>query len=84
MSPLWEEIAKLYIFNCKFSKRFEIIDSKKQFWGQPAGTAVKFARSALVARGSLVQIPGADMATLGKPRCGRCPTYKVEEDGHGC
>ena len=19
-----------------------------------------------------------------KPRCGRCPTYKVEEDGHGC
>ena len=31
-----------------------------------------------------VQIPGADMALLGKPRCGRCPTYKVEEDGHGC
>ena len=19
-----------------------------------------------------------------KPSCGRCPTYKVEEDGHGC
>ena len=19
-----------------------------------------------------------------KPCCGRCPTYKVEEDGHGC
>ena len=34
--------------------------------------------------GSLVQIPGADMAPLGMPCCGRHPTYKVEEDGHGC
>ena len=26
-----------------------------------------------------------DMAPLGKkPCCGRHPTYKVEEDGHGC
>ena len=22
--------------------------------------------------------------SLGKPCCGRCPTHKVEEDGHGC
>ena len=41
------------------------------------------ARSSSVARGSLVQIPDADMAPLGKPCCGRRPTYKVEEDGHG-
>ena len=34
--------------------------------------------------GSPVWIPGADMALLGPPCCGRCPTYKVEEDGHGC
>ena len=51
--------------------------------GWPIGVAVKCARSALVARGSLVWILGADMAPLGKPCCGRRPTYKVEEDGHG-
>ena len=41
--------------------------------------------SASVAQGSPVQIPGVDTAPLGKPCCGRHPTYKkVEEDGHGC
>ena len=53
-------------------------------WGRPGGAAVKCTCSALAARGSLVRILGADMAPLGKPCCGRCPTYKVEEDGHGC
>ena len=52
--------------------------------GQPGGAVVKFAPSASVAGGSPVQIPGADMALLGKPCCGRHPIYKVEEDGHGC
>ena len=42
---------------------------------------VKFARSTLVAQGSLVQIPGADMAPLVKPFCGRHLTYKVENLG---
>ena len=46
--------------------------------------AVKFARSASAAQDSPVQIPGADIAALGKPCCGRCLTYEVEEDGHGC
>ena len=52
--------------------------------GQPGGTVVKSARSASAARGLLVWIPGADMAALGTPCCGRGPTYKVEEDRHGC
>ena len=52
--------------------------------GQPGGAAVKSACSALLAQGSLAQIPGVDMAPLDKPHCGRRPTYKVEEDGHGC
>ena len=53
--------------------------------GWPSGTAVKFAHSASAAQGLLVQIPGADMALIGKkPCCGGWPMYKVEEDGHGC
>ena len=53
-------------------------------WGRPGGTVVKCARSASSAQGSPVQILGVDVAPLGMPCCGRRPTYKVEEDGHGC
>ena len=51
---------------------------------QPSGTALKFTSSVLVAWGLLVRILGVDMAPLGTPCCGMHPTYKVEEDGHGC
>ena len=57
---------------------------KKKLRGQPGGAAVKCTHSALVAWGLSVWILGADMAPLGKPCCGRHPTYKAEEDGHGC
>ena len=50
----------------------------------PGGAVVKCACSTLVAWGLLVRIPGADMAPVGKTCCGRRPTYKVEEDRHGC
>ena len=52
--------------------------------GWPGGAAVKCACSTLVAWGLSVPIPGADMVPLVKPCCGRHPTYKVEEYGHGC
>ena len=53
-------------------------------WGRSSAAVVKCVCSTSAAWGLLVQIPSADMALLGKPCCGRCPTYKVEEDGHGC
>ena len=56
----------------------------KNHQGQPGGTVVKSAHSASAAQGSPVWMLGADMAPLGKLCCGRHPTYKVEEDGHGC
>ena len=52
--------------------------------GWPSGAVVKFACSTSAAQGLLVRVLSVDMAPLGKPCCGRCPTYKVEEDGHGC
>ena len=56
------------------------------FRGRPGGTAVKFTRSAVwQPQGSPGWILGADRhgTVWQKPRCGRRPTYKVEEDGHG-
>ena len=59
-------------------------DLKNKDRGWPGGAAVKCTHSASAAQGSPVQILGVDVAPRGKPCCGRRPTYKVEEDGHGC
>ena len=61
-----------------------IIDLKEKQMRLASGVVVKFAGSALMAQCSAVRILGAEMVPLGKPCCGRRPTYKVEEDGHGC
>ena len=47
--------------------------------GQPGGVVVKFACSALAARGLQVWIPWVDLAPLVKPCCGGIP-HKIEED----
>ena len=52
--------------------------------GQPGGVVVKLTCPASAVQGSPVQILGGDTGLLGKPCCGRRPTYKVEEDGQGC
>ena len=53
--------------------------------GWPGGTVSEFVHPASEAQGLPVQIPVVDLYTLlVKPCCGRCPTYKVEKDGHGC
>ena len=56
----------------------------KKMRGRPGSAVVKCTRSTLASRGSLFRIPGVDKALLGKPCCGRGPTYKVEEAGHRC
>ena len=42
---------------------WKIFCYKKICWGRPGGAVVKFARSALAARGPLVRIPGVDLCT---------------------
>ena len=71
--------------NCKrpcIGPDYEKAEIKRKHRARPSGAAVKCACSASAARDSLVRIPVADMAGLGKPCCGRRPAYKVEEDGH--
>ena len=66
-----------------FGSREKLLLRKKSR-GWPSGAAVKCARSASEAQDSPVRMLGVDMALLGRPHCGRHPTYKVEEDGHRC
>ena len=49
--------------------------------GQPSGV-VKLVHSALVSRGSQVQLPGTDLHTARQARLWQHPIYKIEEDWH--
>ena len=53
--------------------------NQKNIWGPAGGAAVKFARP-----GFAGSDPGCGHGTAWQPCCGRRPTYKLEEDGHGC
>ena len=50
--------------------------AKARMWGQPGGTVVKFARSALVTQDSQVHILSVDLAPLLKPCWGGVPHTK--------
>ena len=58
-------------------------NSKEVFWGQPGGTAVRFACSDSAARGSPIQIPGMDLCTAYQAMLWQASHIlkKVEEDG---
>ena len=56
---------------------------KSVYGGWPGCSVVRFTRSTSAAQASPVQIPGADLCTTCQAMSGRCPTYKVEKDGHG-
>ena len=57
------------------------MELKNSSRGQPGGTAVTFARSTSAAWGSLVQIPGADMALLASHAVVGVPHTKWRKTG---
>ena len=80
VTPVYSHV-KSSLFYCMYIKPpFKKFNGR----GQPGGAALKCAGSTLAAWGSPVRMLGVDMALLGRPCCGRHPTYKVEEDGHRC
>ena len=53
---------------------------KLTLWGLPSGTAVKFTHFTSQWPG----VPWFGSQVWTWHPCGRCLTYKLEEDGHGC
>ena len=68
----------------KILKYVFITEQKNEVQGQPRGIVVKFAHSPSVARGSQVQIPGADLHTICQAILWQHPTHKMEGDCHRC
>ena len=75
------QMANKHMKRCLTSCTMQI---KTTVRGRPSGAVVKFTCPTLAAQGLSVLIPAVDMPPLIKPRCGRHPTYKVEEDRHRC
>ena len=64
---------------------YYFLSLKNIFRGWPGVTVVKFMPFASAAQGLLVQILGVDLCAAYQALLWqRRPTYKVEEDGHGC
>ena len=80
----WTRALPVFLFTGSSLDAHPAFKNRHMLGGWPGGAADKCTRSALVAQGLLVQIPGVDTAPLGRPCYGRHPTYKIEEDGHGC
>ena len=68
-----------------WEKHYVLIAKKELKRGQPGGIVVKFPHSAIGGPGFASSDPGCGHGTARQKPCyGRCPMYKVEEDGHGC
>ena len=63
---------------CQALPKLQVQEQRR---GQPDGV-VKCMRSALVAWGLWVQIPGVDLHTTHQAMLWWCPTHKIEEDWH--
>ena len=68
---------------CPYATLFLSPNLKELVLGRPGSAGVKLARSTLVAWGSQVWIPSANLAPLVKPCYGSIP-HKIEEDGRRC
>ena len=52
--------------------------------GPVQAVVIKFPCSTSVVQGLQVQILGMDLRTVHQAMLLQCPTYKIEEDWHGC
>ena len=72
--------------NFFFNLSITMLIKEKQQGGQPGGTAQRLSLHAPLKRPRVGWFRSwvLNYPPLVKPCCGRRPTYKVEEDGHGC
>ena len=66
---------------CNAQDCWGFLTKKKDYEG---GVAVNFTHSTLAAQSLPVRIPDTDPHTAYQAMLWQHPTYKIEEDGHGC